>query len=385
MRKTINKCVLKCPVCALHRISRSQKEDDGEHIVTEPSLLLVCDIAGPYHGAFRTPSGAPRYVFIAVDAFSRYAIGVVLSSTNDDEVFRAFMEIRRQMAGFPAKVSADNALLRERSRTRKFLEENNVRILHGLPTVSRCQSKAERTIGTISKLFIKYHTANPSLAFNKLVDEAVLAPNSSPHDGLPNGLSPRDVHFTRAPKSFLRAQPEVDPTAPPSIRNTIDAARALHKDVIRHDVMTFTKRQEKRSPTNYTSRMKTGDLALQKRTSFPSHVPKKLAFKTIIDAYEVTAKTGTNNFRVVSLLTGEQHVVAGDLLIKVRGLSKEDLIALCEDMERVAARNSAQIGARVTRSATRHANISSVSQLFISTNASRCANGEVYTVSPLFE
>ena len=114
-------------------------------------------------------------------------------------------------------------------------------------------------------------------------------------------------------------------------------------------------------------------------------MPKKLAFKTIIDAYEVTAKTGTNNFRVVSLLTGEQHVVAGDLLIKVRGLSKEDLIALCEDMERVAARNSAQIGARVTRSATRHANISSVSQLFISTNASRCANGEVYAVSPLFE
>ena len=99
----------------------------------------------------------------------------------------------------------------------------------------------------------------------------------------------------------------------------------------------------------------------------------------------MTAKTGTNSFRVVSLLTGEQHVVAGDLLIKVRGLSKDDLIALCEEMERVAARNSAQIGARVTRSAARHANISSVSQLFISTNASISANDEVYEVSPLFK
>ena len=114
-------------------------------------------------------------------------------------------------------------------------------------------------------------------------------------------------------------------------------------------------------------------------------MPKKIAFKTIIDAYKVTAKTGTNNFRVVSVLTGEQHVVAGDLLIKVQGLLKDDLVALCEDMERVAASNSAQIEARVTRSASRHANVSSVSQLFISTHASKCANGEVYTVSPLFK
>ena len=82
------------------------------------------------------------------------------------------------MAGFTAKIFADNALLREHSRGPKFLEKNNARILHGLPTVSRCQRKAERTIRTISKLFIKYHTANPSLAFNKLVDEAVLAHNT---------------------------------------------------------------------------------------------------------------------------------------------------------------------------------------------------------------
>ena len=131
--------------------------------------------------------------------------------------------------------------------------------------------------------------------------------------------------------------------------------------------------------------MKVGDLALQKRTSFPSHVPKKLAFKTIINAYEVTAKTGTNNFRVTSLLTGEQHVVAGDLLVKIRGLSKDDLVALCADMERIAARNNARVGTRITRSTATPTNndntISSVTRHFTSSRANNDMNGEVYRLS----
>ena len=127
-----------------------------------------------------------------------------------------------------------------------------------------------------------------------------MAHNNAPHEGLPNQLSPREVHFTRAPRSFLRAIPEVDSNAPPSIRSTIAAARAVREDVVRNDVMAHVKRQEKRSPTNYTARIQKGDYALQKRTSFPTRVPKKLAFRMLIDAYEVKARIATNSYRVTS-------------------------------------------------------------------------------------
>ena len=221
-----------------------------------------------------------------------------------------------------------------------------------------------------------------------------MAHNNAPHEGLPNQLSPREVHFTRAPRSFLRAIPEVDSNAPPSIRSTIAAARAVREDVVRNDVMAHVKRQEKRSPTNYTARIQKGDYALQKRTSFPTSVPKKLAFRTLIDAYEVKARIATNSYRVTSLLTGENHVVAGDLLIKVRGLTRDDLIELCAEMERISARNASRSGARVTRAAAREAeegaNVASISQpelrqTFSHTHQNAREREQVFSLSMIFE
>ena len=276
MREKVRKFVKMCAVCALHRISPSHKEDDGNQIATEPNDLMVIDIAGPYHGYFLSSSGAAQYCLVAIDAFSRFSHCIVLSSANDNEVFRALLEIRRHISGLPARISADNALLRENSKARKFLEENNVRIIHGLPHVSRCQSKAERAIGTISRFFIKYHTSSPNTPFKRLVDEAVLTYNSTSHEGLPNGMTPRDAHFVTAPRSFLRAKPEVDAGTPPSIRATMEAIRAAKEDILRNDALSYMRRQTKRSPTNFTARLKKGDYALQRRTSFPASAPKKL-------------------------------------------------------------------------------------------------------------
>ena len=383
LREKVHKFIKSCAVCCLHKIGAASKEDDGNHIATENGHLLVADVAGPYAGSFASTSGRPRYVFVAVDAFSRYAFAVVMNSTADDEIFRALLEIRKQMSGLPSKISVDNALLRENSRARRFLEENGTRILHGLPTISRCQAKAERTIGTLSRLFIKYSTASPSTPINKLVEESVLTHNASPHEGLPNGLSPREVHFSRAPRSFLRVAPEIDPSAPPSIRHALVAARDIGRDVLAHDVATYAKRQEKRSPTNYAARLKIGDLAIQKRTSFPTNVPRKLCFKILVDAFEVKSRISTNAYRVESLISGESRVVAGDLLIRMRGLSVAELKELVDDMNRVAARNASRANVRITRSMATDAQVSSVRELFGSSTTKMNTGLEV-NVSSLF-
>ena len=350
MRRKTNHFISTCANCRLNTYPATRREDDGEHVATEPSILLICDFGGPYGGFAATSAGTRRYAFIAVDAASRYAVAIPTTSTSDNDVFHCFLEVRRQFSGFHKRVSVDNALLQVNSRARDFLEKNGVAILHGCPYISRDQSKAEKTIGTISRLVCKYHTDHPELTFPRLVEEAVLAYNSSPCKGLPDNVSPRDAHFVRAPSTFLHAAPEVDRKAPKSIKDAVDAARKIGASTLANDVAAFVRRQERRSPTNQSAKVRVGDLCLKKRTSFPANAPRKLAFKIIADAYEVKSKVGSNSYRVESLLTGEEAVLPGDHLIKTRNLSAVDLVELCKEIERVSIMNQQRPSKRLTRS-----------------------------------
>ena len=170
----------------------------------------------------------------------------------------------------------------------------------------------------------------------------MLAYNNTPHDSLPNGLSPREVHFSRAPRLFLHAEPEIDDAASSSIKAAMAAACAVGDDVLVHDVASYAKRQTKTSPTNYASRLQVGDLAIQKRTSFPAHIPRKLAFRVVIDAFEVTARVAINAFRVKSIITGNEQILVGDFLIKIRRMDQDALRALCQEMECVSTRNASR-------------------------------------------
>ena len=89
------------------------------------------------------------------------------------------------------------------------------------------------------------------------------------------------------------------------------------------------------------------------------------AFRILIDAFKVKARVSTNSFRVLSLISGDSHVVAGDLLIRVRGLTVDELKSLVEEMERVAARNASRNNVRVTRSMTNTRDASVNSMQFV--------------------
>ena len=140
-----------------------------------------------------------------------------------------------------------------------------------------------------------------------------------------------------------------------------------------------------------SSPRKGGDLCLQ-RTSFPVNAPKKLAFKVLIEAYEVKQRVATNSFRCESLLTGEISVIAGDLLIKTKNLSKDELIALCAEMQEAAIRNAARSTRRTTRSMGLPADPSTIDvlvakngdrHLFQSTANKRPRDDVIYDLSQL--
>ena len=261
------------------------------------------------------------------------------------------------------------------SATKKYLMDSGVTITHGMANISRCQSKAERLISSLSRLIMKYHTASPKTPFSKLVAEALMTYNNSTHSGLgptteDGGVTPRELHFSptlKAPLTNVEAQGSGNGSK--SSKETISLAKKAAEDSLIWNVKAFLKKKEQRSPTDYGRRLKKGDLCLLKRTSFAKGIQPKLAFKLQKNAFEIMDRVGTNTFRCKSILTNEICILPGDLLLITRNQTKDQLLALCAKMEQVATRNEATNSPPLTRRRARaHQTTPSVDVNFV-TNA----------------
>ena len=113
---------------------------------------------------------------------------------------------------------------------------------------------------------------------------------------------------------------------------------------------SFLRRQELRSPTNYSRRLRVGDFALRKRTSWPTSTPWKLGFRVVIDAFRIIARVATNSFRCESIVTNEISILPGDLLVRVRGHDESSLSELVRRMNEASQRHTTGPTTAVTRS-----------------------------------
>ena len=325
-RDHVSKIIGLCAVCRLNNYGRGTPNKTGNQLSLRPNEAAALDIVGPLRGFAQTASGRPRYVICYIDLHSRLTIAKSASSAADDEVLLALKGVRHRLVGLPKRLLVDNALVNDGSASASFLHSHGVQVTHGLAYVSRCQSKVERCIGSFTRLLCKLHTQQPNADFNTLVEEAALTMNSTPSASLGGRLSPKDVHFNCPPSNFF-----------PPLRddggNELMAARLRSKEVVLEEVKRNIKKAPITSPTDYTNKIKVGQLALKKRSVFPVGAPKKLAFKTLINPLKIVQKVATNSYRCINLFTNEESIVAGDLLIKVSALDERELKKLCTEME----------------------------------------------------
>ena len=344
-RYIVRKVVAKCAICALNNHQRGAPTKTGNQLTLEPNDAGAIDICGPIRGFGQTAQGNARYIVVFVDMFSRLTIAHVASSTSDAEVLRALERVRSRLCGLPRKIYCDNALCNDGSASASYLKSHGVKIIHGMTYVSRCQSKVERTINTLTRLVCKYHTQEPHSPFVKLVEEAELTINSTPSDGLGGWMAPKDVHFARPPANLL------PPLRENRDGNELLSARLRSQQVVLQEVKRCLKQTPITSPTDYTNRYKVGQLALRKRMVFPSNCPKKLSYKTLFKPLKITHKVASNAYRCVDIATGEEMICPGDLLIKVSVLTEDELRALCKEMEETVRRN--ETGSRAFNAAPR--------------------------------
>ena len=330
-REVVAAVVASCPSCRLYSHTRTNPEKEGNQISMAPNQDGSFDICGPLAGQFRSASGQPRYLFIYLDLHSRWTYAKVISNTSDREVSEALVGLRHRLCGMPRRVSCDNALLTTNSEALKMLKSWGCELRHGLQYVSRCQSKIERMVGSVMRLVCKISSAEPTLPFPRLVDDACLVINSSVSDGLPENKCPKDIHFANPPSNFNQLLPELVFDA-----KTSKMASSL---TLEQDVKRFLRSRRLTSPRDYASRIRPGQLALQKKMIFGS-CPRKLAPKVLLNAFKVDERVGTNAFRVKNLRDGSSSVLPGDLLVKVSVLDETGLLKLCDDMESLLKREN---------------------------------------------
>ena len=218
--------------------------------------------------------------------------------------------------------------------------------------VSRCQSKAEKRIQTLQLTVNKLHTASPSSKFETIVDEATIVLNNSPSEGLPRGLTPKDLLFARPTNSFFLPSSGAEEDGinrDVRYKDFMKVAREAERDTLVHKIKSHITRQKATLPTSYTRTLRAGDLALRKRTIFPVGAPKKLCHKLKIEAYKILKRVATNSFRVVSVVTGVEEILPGDLLCKVKRFDEEGLRQLVEAMRKTAEAQTVAVPRR-TRS-----------------------------------
>ena len=107
------------------------------------------------------------------------------------------------------------------------------------------------------------------------------------------------------------------------------------------------KREEKKSPANYSRRLKIGDLVLKKKTTFPTHSPRKLAFKIVIQAYKVIARLATNTYRVKSIVDETLEIQPGDHLVRLTNMREDQVLKRL--MEKTSQMNMAVTDRAQTR------------------------------------
>ena len=344
MRAKIATFISSCPVCILNNhVTKAMKNDQGCQISFEPMDLMIVDYLGPLNGWANTASGSPRYVYCMIDANTRFLITVATNNVGDDETLRSILESRKILCGLPKRVASDNAIFREHSAARKFLEEAGVSILHGRATISRDQSKVERCISSLTRSLCKLHTECPTASFQTILDNATLIHNCSVCRS--TGKSPRELHFVRSASTFLNVAPKDVRPHSRTLKEAIAVARASARETLQHEIQQFIKRNETTSPTQFNKRLIEGQYVIKKRTSYPLGSSKKLCHKMTIDVYRVTHKVASNSYRVESLIDQKSYVLPGDLLVPLRHHRESDAIKLVQEMSELVTKNAARTAA----------------------------------------
>lgn len=189
MSKNVRKFVDNCLIC---------KSSKGKTGAQQAVLHSIPKVAKPWHtvhidisGKLSGKSDKKEYVFVIVDAFSKFVVLYQISKLTGKQAVECFQKFS-YLFGAPSRVISDQGKCFTSSEFRLFCSENNIDLHFIAHCSSRANGQVERVMQTLKNMFTAIESEG-NKTWQESVGEVQLALNSSKHKT--TGFSPAEVLF----------------------------------------------------------------------------------------------------------------------------------------------------------------------------------------------
>lgn len=182
-----------------HFLKRTKKFPRRKVLVSRPRLILTCDLADMSHLSKYNKNN--RFLFVCLDAFSRFMEVIPLRSKHADVVLKGMQEIldNPKWKGIK-KLWTDRGKEYYNAKLKSYLQEKGVKLYSVYSPLKG--SVVERAQRTLKSLLYKYMTEYNTFEYLSVLPEVVKGYNHAHHRTLQD--TPARVHEMKDPPSIIR-------------------------------------------------------------------------------------------------------------------------------------------------------------------------------------
>lgn len=289
LEKKVNQFLSNCIKCIIHNKKLGKREgflnciDKGE----VPLHTLHVDHLGPMDST----SKLYKYIFAAVDAFSKFIWLFPTKSTGAEEVVRN-LKIWSDVFGYPLRIISDKGAAFTSNIFADFCNENNIEQVLTTTGVARGNGQIERVNRSIISIIAKLSSEDTSKWY-KYVGQVQKAINSCIHSSTKS--SPFEIMFG------VRMNTDVSDNILNLLQEELISSFNKERENLRAEVKQQIIKTQQQYKKNYDKKCKqqsdykVGDLVAIKRTQFVAG--KKLASE-FLGPYRVTNVKRNNRYDV---------------------------------------------------------------------------------------
>uniref|UniRef100_A0A6V7LHY6 RNA-directed DNA polymerase n=1 Tax=Bracon brevicornis TaxID=1563983 RepID=A0A6V7LHY6_9HYME len=197
MNRAIKKYVRECDLCQRVKHLGQAAEGVYEHVYSEmPNDLVTVDFYGPLPRSI----GGLQYIFVVVDAFSKYVQLYAIKRANTETVLRKLINNYFKEIGKPKRILSDNGTQFTSVNWRTTLEKEKVKVIYS--SIRHPQSNpTERIMRELGKFF-RIYCSEQHTRWGKHVKHIQELLNVTTHSS--TGYTPYELHFGREPDEKIR-------------------------------------------------------------------------------------------------------------------------------------------------------------------------------------
>ena len=193
----INYILKNCITC-IGKASRTKlKREPTKQIITYyPKQRYVMDITEVPDELI---SDTRKYLFCIIDHFSKYGMAFIINNKEATTILK-YLKIALEANGFPEEIGSDNGKEFKNKLIENYLEENNIKFIHGAPYNPHSQGVVERFHQTIKDLLYSIYQDEKNMELKECLDIALKKYNNHLHSA--TMYKPNEVFYANSEDLF---------------------------------------------------------------------------------------------------------------------------------------------------------------------------------------